>query len=322
MIDVTITTGARLHFGPLSVQAPAGGRFGGVGVMIDSPGIALSCRVAQADWIRADEIIAPRVAEFLRRIRQAMLEQKSPACEISVTQMIPSHRGFGSGTQLGLAVARAMSVISNEPEPGLEELARRVGRGLRSAIGLYGFDRGGFLVDGGRVQSNQIGTLVSRVEFPADWRFVIAAPREIIGLSGEAEQSAFASQPPMPTSLTAELCRVVLMDWLPSVIEMSFSQCSESMFTFGHAVGKFFSHAQGGVFAHPRMAEWSRLLQNRGVQGVAQTSWGPTLAALCPNVANARQLQSDFATDAAWSDCSFEVVAPLNCGATVDRVSR
>ncbi len=318
MTDVAITTGARLHFGPLSVAAPAGGRFGGVGIMICAPRIVLSAKSAAIDSIGADTATAPRVAEFLRRLRESVPVGTLPPCEITVMESIPSHCGFGSGTQLGLAIARAASVISNEREPTLETLALRVRRGLRSAIGLHGFDRGGFLVDGGRVESKRLGTLVSRVDFPSEWRFVLAAPRRAIGLSGEAEQSAFANQSPMPLSLTAELCRIVLMDWLPSVIEADFARCGESLFKFGHAVGEFFSLAQGGVFAHPRMAEWAGLIRRRGIHGVAQTSWGPTLAALCPNEALAEQLQRDFAEDAMWSDCSFQVVSPLNRGATVN----
>ncbi len=317
MTNVVITTGARLHFGPLSVAAPAGGRFGGVGVMIESPRVVVSARTAEIDSVQADEQTATRVANFLRHIRQALPVGNGSGCELTVTQTIPSHCGFGSGTQLGLAVALAASVVDNEPKPGLETLARRVGRGLRSAVGLHGFAQGGFLVDGGRAETHQLGTLVSRVDFPSDWRFVLAVPQQTVGLSGEAEQSAFASQPPMSQQLTAELCRIVLMDWLPSVIEADFARCAESLFTFGHAVGQFFSPAQGGVFAHPRMAEWAALIRQRGIQGVAQTSWGPTLAALCSSEALAHQLKQDFMTDAAWHDCSFDVVSPLNRGANV-----
>lgn len=283
--------------------------------MIDSPRIVLSARRAEKDHAVADERTAARVLEFLRRIRGT--EQNYLPCEISVTQIIPPHSGFGSGTQLGLAVARAVATLSDEFEIPMETLARRVGRGLRSAVGLHGFQQGGFLVDGGRVESNQIGTLVTRVEFPAEWRFVLAAPRQTIGLSGEAEQSAFARQPSMPGSLTAELCRIVLMDWLPAVINADFARCGESLFQFGQRVGEFFSHAQGGVIADPRMSEWVSLLRRRGVQGVAQTSWGPTVAALCSSEAEAAELRRDFDGSTAWSDCSFHIASPLNHGAVV-----
>ena len=317
MTAVETTTGSRLHFGPLSVAAPAGGRFGGIGLMIDSPRIVLSAQTAQQDSVHGDETSARRVTEFLNRVRDAMPGTDRPAMSITIHESIPSHSGFGSGTQLGLAVARIASLFANESEPPLQTLARRVGRGLRSAVGLHGFGLGGFLVDGGRAHPDQLGTLVSRTEFPANWRFVLAVPRKAIGLSGEAEQSAFAKQPPMPQSLTGDLCRIALMDWLPSVIEQDFPRCSESLYAFGHAVGEFFARAQGGVFAHPRMAEWAAQIRRRGIQGVAQTSWGPTLAALCDSDSMAQQLARDFANDPAWNDCSFSVVAPLNRGARI-----
>lgn len=305
-----------MHFGPLSVAAPAGGRFGGVGVMIDSPRTVINVSSADHDSIEADEGTQGRVDQFLRRIRQNMSTPVSPV-SIVVSETIPSHRGFGSGTQLGLAIARALSLISQEATPTLPMLARRVARGLRSAVGLYGFERGGFLTDGGRVSSDQLGTLVNRLEFPSDWRFVLAGPRQTVGLSGEAEQAAFANQPPMPASLTAELCQIVLMDWLPSVIEADFQRCAESMYRFGHLVGEFFSPAQGGIFANPRMTEWAKLVRARGFHGIAQTSWGPTVATLCTSQSVAEQLESDFEGDPNWNDCTFEIAAPMNHGANV-----
>lgn len=317
MKTAEVITGSRLHFGPLSVAAPAGGKFGGVGLMIEAPRISMNASVSTENSIRGEPAVVRRVNAFLQQIRQAAPEIDWPPFDITVSESIPSHCGFGSGTQLGLAVARVTSILCEETAPSLATLARRVGRGFRSAIGLYGFDRGGFLVDGGRVDAACLGTLVARVDFPSDWRFVLAAPRATAGLSGEAEQSAFAHQPPMPVGLTAELCRIVLMDWLPAVIEANFDRCSEALSAFGNAVGNFFAHAQGGTFAHPRMADWAGRIQQRGIRGVAQTSWGPTLAAFCPNQATADELQRDFVQDSAWSDCWFQVVAPLNRGATV-----
>ena len=225
---------------------------------------------------------------------------------------------LGSGTQLGLAVARALSELSGERSAPVEALAQRAGRGLRSAIGLHGFARGGFLVDGGRAdQRDQLGTLVARYDFPSEWRLVLASPPQSSGLSGDAELRAFASQPPMSSSLTGELCRLALMDWMPAVIEADFARVSTAMYEFGLAVGQFFEPAQGGVFAHPRMARLVEQLRARGVSGIAQTSWGPTLAVLCASNVEAHQLANDYAQEGNWSDCEFRVVEPLNRAATV-----
>jgi len=317
--QVTVMTGARLHFGPLAAAGSGGGKFGGVGMMISAPGYVVTARTADRDSIVGDETSESRVAEFVRRIRAASTGgAKVASCEIDVREAIPPHSGLGSGTQLGLAVARALSELSGERDVPIEALARRAGRGLRSAIGLHGFARGGFLVDGGRAdQRNRLGTLVARYEFPSEWRLVLASPPQSSGLSGEDEQRAFAAQPPMSIALTSDLCRIVLMDWLPALVEADFARVSTAMYEFGLAVGHFFEPVQGGVFAHPRMARLVEKLRSRDVHGIAQTSWGPTLAVLCPGDAEAHQLANDFAHDGDWSDCEFRVVEPLNRGATV-----
>lgn len=319
--QVRVTTGARLHFGPLAAAGSGGGKFGGVGMMISAPGYVVTARTAERDSFVGDEASVARVAKFVRRIREASTDgEKVSPYEIEVREAIPSHSGLGSGTQLGLAVARALSELSGERGVSVETLARRAGRGLRSAIGLHGFARGGFLVDGGRAdQRDQLGTLVARYEFPPEWRLVLASPPQSRGLSGDAELRAFASQPPMSSVLTGELCRIALMDWMPAVIEADFARVSTAMYEFGLAVGHFFEPVQGGVFAHPRMARLVERLRARGIHGIAQTSWGPTLAVLCAGDAEAHQLANDFAHGGDWSDCTFRVVEPLNRGASVCR---
>ncbi len=317
--QVTVTTGARLHFGPLAAAGSGGGKFGGVGMMISAPGCIVSARPADRDSFVGDAASVARVARFVRHIRDASPDgAKVASCEIEVREAIPSHSGLGSGTQLGLAVARALSELSGERDVSVETLARRAGRGLRSAIGLHGFARGGFLVDGGRAdQRDQLGTLVARCDFPPEWRLVLVSPPQSSGLSGDAELLAFAAQPPMSSALTGDLCRIVLMDWLPALVEADFGRVSAAMYEFGLAVGHFFEPAQGGVFAHPRMARLVEALRTRGVSGVAQTSWGPTLAVLCAGQAEAHQLAGDYTHGGDWSDCEFRVVEPLNRGASI-----
>lgn len=316
--SVTVTTGARLHFGPLAAAGSTGGKFGGVGMMVSAPGFVVSAQIADRDECQGTDGAGERAAEFLRQIRQACSEAHTvPHVRIAIPQVISSHAGLGSGTQLGLAVSRALSELAGERSIPVETLARRAGRGLRSAIGLHGFARGGFLVDGGRAGSGELGTLVSRIEFPSHWRLILAAPPQSTGLSGPAEQQAFASQPPMPQSLTGELCRIALMDWLPGLIEADFGRVSNAMYDFGLKVGQFFEPAQGGVFAHPRMAHLVQEVRSRGLNGVAQTSWGPTICLLCEDIRAAQEIVNDLSGDHRWSDCRFVLTEPLNRGAGV-----
>jgi beta-ribofuranosylaminobenzene 5'-phosphate synthase len=74
---------------------------------------------------------------------------------------------------------------------------------------------------------------------------------------------------------------------------------------------------QGGVFASPRMAELAVQLRGAGMTGIAQTSWGPTLAVLCRDEDRAHELRDRLLADAAWQDLSVQITPPLNVGATI-----
>jgi predicted sugar kinase len=65
------------------------------------------------------------------------------------------------------------------------------------------------------------------------------------------------------------------------------------------------------------MREIAESLRSRSIDGVGQTSWGPTVFVLCPSTAFARDLAAELSTTPAAADCDITVVAPLNRGATV-----
>src|SRR5262249_56784067 len=93
-----------------------------------------------------------------------------------VGRVSPPQAGLGSGTQLGMAVARALALAAGRPDLPAEMLARFVGRGLLSALGVYGFAHGGFLVDAGQKTHGTLAPLVARAEVPRDWRVVLMLP--------------------------------------------------------------------------------------------------------------------------------------------------
>lgn len=317
---VRVVTGARLHFGPLAAGATMGRQFGGVGMMIDSPGVTLTCRPLDdpraADRIAAPAEVAGRVETALSRFRSTA-SKPVPPLGIEVTSSIPPHAGLGSGTQLGLAVARGAAEIAGVEPRDAASLATHIGRGLRSAIGLGGFDRGGLLVDGGKRTPDSPGTIVTRVDVP-DWRIVLFTPGDETGLSGAAEKQAFAALPPMPRDVTDSLCRIALIDLLPAVRDADFPSASEAVFEYGKTVGEYFAPIQSGVCAHPRMRELAVRLRSEGIAGVGQTSWGPTLLALMPDAASAQSLRSRFWSDPLCTGCDIQIVRPLNRGARVE----
>ena len=95
---------------------------------------------------------------------------------IRVHRALPTHVGLGSGTQLALAVARALTELHGV-EADAQELARVVGRARRSAIGTWTFAGGGLVVEGGRRSgSDDSAPLLARLPFPPSWRCVVAVP--------------------------------------------------------------------------------------------------------------------------------------------------
>ncbi|WP_339729811.1 beta-ribofuranosylaminobenzene 5'-phosphate synthase family protein [uncultured Gimesia sp.] len=318
--EVRITTGSRLHWGLLSLAPATGREFGGIGLMVDAPQFVLSVKQtpAEQDRITCSDTYYSKVEGALNAARLHLSDSSEPCFfSVELQSEIPMHCGFGSGTQLSLAVARAISVLSEEQELASVKLASRVGRGARSALGVHGFDCGGFLVEGGKQKPGQISPLVSRADFPEDWKILLITPRDQAGISGTVEAEAIQRLGPMPVSITEYLCRLVLMQLLPAVLTHDFAEFSSGLSRFGHTVGEFFKPAQGGIYAHPQMAELEILLMAHGIQGIAQTSWGPTLSVVCPSSAETENVTSVIVENGYGELCSLRTVNPLNQGAQI-----
>ncbi len=159
------------------------------------------------------------------------------------------------------------------------ELARWTGRGRRSGIGLHGFHHGGLIVDGGRRHEADIPPLVARLSFPEDWSILIVRPPGKSGLHGPDEHRAFATLPPFTQAVTDSLCRLVLLEILPAVIERDLVAFGAAVDELQAHVGACFAPAQGGTYATAQASRIVAELRDLGFVGVGQSSWGPTLYA-------------------------------------------
>jgi beta-RFAP synthase len=263
---------------------------------------------------------------------------------VELTRAIPAHRGFGSGTQLALGIARALASLAGETDVSMAELARRTGRGLRSAVGAHGFQQGGFLVDGGKAHLDvarpgvrrlhaeeddanvsivaatgihALSPLVARAAIPESWRFMLVRPKNAVGLSGQSELAGFASLPPMPAETTETLCRILLTELLPALQEARFGEFASALGEFGRTVGRYFAPVQGGVFAHREMADLDAFLTEQGIAGAAQTSWGPTICIPFPDHLSAGEMARELGRSARWTQCEIQIATPLNQGADI-----
>jgi beta-ribofuranosylaminobenzene 5'-phosphate synthase len=274
-----IRTPSRLHFGLFGWGPEIVRQFGGIGLMIDSPGVQLSVERAPT-WV-TDGPLANRLEEIVAQLRERMLESGCtlPPARISVQSAPEEHVGLGVGTQLSLAVARAVLKLAGLLDPGPAELARLTGRGARSGIGLHGFQHGGLIVDGGRKREGAVPPLLARASFPDDWQILIAQPPGSGGLHGFDESQAFAKLPPISRGAVDALCRLALLEILPAVIEHDLEAFGAALVELQERVGAAFAPAQGGIYATPQAALIVKELKNLGFVGTGQSSWGPTIYA-------------------------------------------
>ncbi len=320
--EIEVRTGARLHFGPLASGAKAGRCFGGIGLMVSDPGIAFRAVEHSSERYVG---CSHETSERIRRLREAVANHDSSGSVIDphsplsweFTSPPVAHAGFGTGTQLSLAVASVLARREPAPWPTLTEIARRCGRGRRSAIGLYGFEQGGFLVDAGQKGQGTLGELAVRQPVPEAWRVVILRSRDSrSGLHGTKELAAFEALPPMAPALTDRLCRLSLMEILPALQSGDCLAFGSAIAEYGRAIGDYFAPVQGGAFSDPRVreldCEWPELGQR-----FVQSSWGPTVVSFASSEATAIDLRQEILNRSGRQHWQIDVVSPLNQGAMI-----
>jgi beta-ribofuranosylaminobenzene 5'-phosphate synthase len=283
--EVEVFAPARLHFGFLDLDGGLGRRFGSAGLAIEEFGTRL--RLSRATQPRARGPAAARALQYLDRAATAL--GLPAAAGITVTQASPEHAGFGSGTQLGLAIGTALARLHGI-EVATPVLAKAIGRGARSGVGIGAFDLGGFIVDGGLGSGTEPAPVVARLEFPEEWRVLLVLDHARQGLHGEAERSAFGALSDFGETLAGRLCRVVLMQLLPGLAERNFGAVSAALAEIQRRLGGYFSAAQDGRYTSPAVAAALAWLEDAGISGVGQSSWGPTGFALCDSVERAGAL--------------------------------
>jgi beta-RFAP synthase len=285
---VFVEAPARLHFGVLDLRGELGRRFGGIGAAVPSPSLLLEARPSPRFTVDGPPAEVERALEFGRRfLRHYNL---AGGAEILLHRTIPAHAGLGSGTQLALAIARALA-----EQHGLSTdaatLAHAVGRGRRSAIGTWTFAFGGFVLEGGRHPGGTgVAPLLARLPMPREWRCVIVVPEGEPGLAGDEEAAAFARLPAPDAHAVERVAHLVLMQLLPALAEANLAEFGTALSEVQRVTGSWFADALGGVFAPGQSAELVGRLRDWGATGVGQSSWGPAVYGLVADASAAGAL--------------------------------
>lgn len=304
---ISVEAPSRLHLGFLDPNASLGRRFASLGLVIDAFATRLELSPARETTIDSDD---PRQQDALRRLARHLdtLQRETGRTQplrVHLRSAPPAHSGFGSGTQLALALGRAFCALHRLELP-TRRLAAMLGRGERSGVGIAGFDQGGLLLDGGPGPGGTPAPVLARLDFPPAWRVLLVLDERIDGLSGAAERAAMDQLAPFPRELAADLCHQVLLKVLPAVIEQRFEPFAEGVSRIQSQIGDYFAPAQGGsMYTSAAVAGFMDWLRAQGPAGVGQSSWGPTGFAILPSETEARR-----------------VVALAQADATIDRALR
>ena len=272
MKGVQVTAAARLHLGFLDLTGDLGRRFGSIGLAIDA--FETRVELQEASHFETVGEDRERAASLALRVAEGLgLDARK---RLVVSDAIPAHAGFGSGTQLALAIASAFRRFAGLPIDVRAD-ARLLDRGVRSGVGAALFERGGLAVDAGRGPNTDIPPVVARVNFPGDWRILLILDPRMKGSHGEAERRAFAGLPRLSADASSEICRRTLLQILPGAAERDLAAFGEGVSRVQEIVGDHFAPAQGGArFASVAVGRVAARLKALGARGVGQSSWGPT----------------------------------------------
>ena len=308
---VKVSTSARLHMGFFDLSGGAN-KFGGLGLAIDAPCTQVTIAKNQKRTIDVS-LIDVKSSENVSNIVENLVKLFNLKQHFSLTinQSIPIHAGFGSGTQMALAIGTGLNQLF-DLQLSVSQIATAAKRGIRSGIGIAAFEQGGFLVDVGKTD-NHLPVIAMRQDFPTDWRVLLVQDSAHIGVHGAVESQAFKTLKPTQDSLRA----MVFEHMIPAMQRADLLAFGAYMADLQAYNGAYFAPIQGGCYASSDVAEVLTWFQENGVACVGQSSWGPTGFAIVETAQHAENLQHKAQLAfAAKCNISFKMVRGKNSGAS------
>ncbi|MFW5929053.1 MAG: GHMP kinase [Halobacteriota archaeon] len=251
----------RLHLG--FVDPPGDRSYGGVGVGVEGPGAVVEAMPSGRLEVDA---VDPGDVDRLRRYVEAL---DVDGVEVVLRRGVPAHVGLGSGTQTALSVAEASALVRSL-DVDLYDVARLLGRGDRSGVGVGVYRSGGLVADSG------VGDGVPRpavdLDLPSDWRFVVVSG-EGRGPSGADEESAMEAYSAVES--TDDALRA-FYGLVASAAEADVVSFGEAASEFNRLNGERYVEAgvQDDVYVMQSVVD--DLLSFDSVYGAGQSSWGPS----------------------------------------------
>lgn len=293
-----IKTPSRLHLTLIDLNGSIGRIDGGVGLTTENPSLILKAETQDygIDINFENNNLSERlITEYVEKIENSankMIKSMkiNSGFKFTVKETYPAHSGLGSGTQISLAVGKIILKLIDK-DMAAPEIAKIVGRGGTSGIGVRAFDQGGFIIDGGhRIDEKSDflpssaslaspAPLITRYNFPKDWNIILAIPNVPAGASGPKEVNIFQKYCPIPLKEVQELSHVLLMKMMPAVVEADIN-------SFGDSVNQIQTVGFKKVellLQHHLVHDLIENMRSAGAAGVGMSSFGPTVYAITDN---------------------------------------
>jgi beta-ribofuranosylaminobenzene 5'-phosphate synthase len=268
---LTISAPAHLHTGNFDLTGDLGRLYGTVGFAIDLP---LIVEVGKAKGIKAPDKDAYKFAK--RFVEKTHIE----GADVQIKKEIPKFVGLGFHTMLALSIGVGLSKLY-DLDLSVEDVSLIMGRGTITALGVYAFKTGGFIVEGGfKVDQREkmVPPLIYKGTMPKNWYFVVAIPNESraqIAKMREKEDEILGNLKIMPKELSDELSRLVLVKLMPAFIEKDLKSFGEALTAFNSKLGRFWKDYQEGTYCNQVVEGGVKLMLSKS-SCACQTSWGPT----------------------------------------------
>ncbi|HIE14222.1 TPA: hypothetical protein EYP70_03005 [Candidatus Bathyarchaeota archaeon] len=276
-MQVEIISSARLHLGFYAISTK-NVAYGGIGVAIEKPHLIM--QVEESRGVQIENLTSVHVEEDVKKVIEWL---DLPGAKVKVLEAIPRHVGLGSTTQLRLSLAYALSKIYNRKK-SIRELAFIVKRGWISGIGIAAFEKGGFILDAGRIPENgkvsdpkgwkDLPFMMYRRTVPKNWLFLVALPEESTGLDEHEEKPLLENIEPN-MRLERNLHEIVLLQMLPALVRRDIVRFGKAITRLQILVGKYFAKYQDGEFCCFETENLVRHMLKKGAYGAGQSSWGP-----------------------------------------------
>lgn len=295
-MKVYVETPCRLHFSLIDMNGRIGRVDGSVGLALSYPNVIVEAQPSSG--LQVEGLVPNRVRAIAEKFMKHFNIRKG--ARISLKSVVPPHVGLGSTTQLSMAIASALASLF-KIKCEAPYLAKVMGRGGTSGIGVAAFQFGGFLLDGGhpfkkkgekrdflpsRASKAPPPPILFRYDVPEDWMFVVALPNLPKGLHGPSEVRVFKERCPILDVEVGNVCRLLLMKMLPALKERNIEDFGSSL----TQLQKIGFAAATVDFMQPAVKSCIQIMLNKGAYGAGQSSFGPNAYALVKGESQARKL--------------------------------